>query len=520
MRATIAGLVRRVTSSDARTDGDQVHPLAGYVLSTGLFDPDLYRREAGLDGASDVRAASHYVQVGELEGLRPSASFDPCTYRSMNPDLPAEGTCLLVHYAAHGRAEGRVATWDPVAHVRPGGQAPGNGRSTVLVACHEASRTGAPILAWNLARRLSLDHDVVLAVAHPDGDLLDAFAGVATHVVGPFDHVRLKPPFMRAFGRWLADRFGFDHVVASSVECQPMLVGLAEAGVPIVTLAHEYPVTVDPMEVMRLSLVQSTSVVFDAASQVDAVRATWPDLDGSRWHVRHQGASEIPPDPRRSPAERAAAIEAAVARARGTADVPLVLGLGTVSMRKGVDLFVSCAQALASRLGPGQVRFAWVGHCQDPHPEGPFKVFLDDQAARSGLGEDLVFLDAVDDLAPLYEAAAAVLVPSRLDAFPNTAMDAALARRPVVCFAKANGFADWLADDPRTEFLAVPYLDVAAAASVIAELLDDPAWGEDVGTVLEERARRDFDVGLHLDRLAPVIAQAKAHADGRRTPAG
>jgi glycosyltransferase involved in cell wall biosynthesis len=488
-------------------------PKAHWVLDTGLFDAEGYRDRAGLGAVDDLAAAEHYVSVGERRGLAPNAIFDPDVYADLHREVAGTDIGLLIHYARYGRAEGRLARFEGEAHLRQGAKAFDPGRKTVLLVCHEASRTGAPILGWNLARHLNRDHNLVIAILHPEGDLLDRFVEEASVLVGPFASGHLPWFYMTRVGRLLTERFRFDFAIANSIECEPLLVGLAAANVPTVTLVHEYAASLEPPSRMTAGLMLSTQVVFDVPPQQQSALDLWPGVTTRNQCVFHQGASEVPADSGRASRRTGPgdgpllSVEEAV---RGKDGRPVVLGLGTVSMRKGTDLFVSCAQAVAKKLGAGRVRFVWIGHVPKPHPEGAFMKWLENQVKRSGLGEGLVFLDAVDDLAGAYAAAAVVLVSSRLDPFPNVAMDAALAGVPVICFADANGFADYLAEDERTRALSVPYLDVDAAASTIVDLIGDAGRREAFGAALLDRGHRDFPMERYLERLQPVIDDAKA----------
>ena len=507
--------VRRAMESlrRRRGSGASVSPKAHLVLDTKLFDAQAYRDLAGLGPVSDLVAAEHYVTIGERRGLRPYASFDPLAYADLNREVAKTEMGLLIHYAHYGRTEGRPPCFDPESHLRTGKRPLETTRKTVLLVCHEASRTGAPILAWNLARQLNRNYNLVIAMLHPEGDLLDLFVEECCFLVGPFRAPHLYWFYMSRFTRYLADRFAFDFAIANSIETQPMLIGLAAAQVPTVTLIHEFPNGDAAAARMESGMMLSTEVVFDAASQHRSALQCWPGITTRNQSVFHQGASEVPADPKKPvpnstfEEQRRPTVADAV---RGTGGLPVVLGLGTISMRKGVDLFVSCAQAAVRRLGPGQVRFVWIGHVPQPHPEKYFMDWLDDQVKRSGLSDSIVFLDPVDDLAGAYAAADVVMISSRLDPFPNVAMDAALAGVPVVCFSEANGFADYLAEDPRTASLAVPYLDTDAAGAAIAELLGDPLLRASVGEALKARSRHDFPMERYMARLAPVIAEAKA----------
>ena len=494
-------------------------PKSLWVLETGLFDARHYREAAGLGAVSDLAAAEHYPAVGEAQGLWPNAHFDPAAYADLNREVVGSGMGLLLHYARYGRLEGRIARFDAEADLRPGRRPFVDGRGTVLLVCHEASRTGAPILGWNLARALNRHHNLVIALVGGDGELRDLFVDEAGVVVGPFRKGQLTGFYMARLVRHLAERFDFDFALANSIECLPLLMGLADAGVPTVTLVHEYPSTPAAEARMQLGMMLSQQIVFDATSQHRDALACWPGITPRNQHVFHQGASEVPADPK-APVlseDQKRAKRAKVHRAvRGDGTKPVVLGLGTLSMRKGPDLFVSCAQAAARRLGPAGARYVWIGHTPVPHPEGFYMDWVRDQVKRSGLKADIVFLEPVDDLDGAYEAADAVMISSRLDPFPNVAMDAALAGVPVVCFGEANGFADFLAADPRTAGLAVPFLDVEAAGAALAQLLASPEQRRALGEALRERSLRDFPMARYMERLAPVIDTAKAIAAQER----
>lgn len=509
---TLQFLRRARARLEALASGTQASAKARWVLNTGLFDAKAYKALAGLTGVSDRKAALHYVLVGERQGLRPSAGFDPVHYADGYPDLAGTEMGLLVHYARFGKAEGRIPAFDLDSYIEIGKRPLDPNRTTALVVCHAASRTGAPILGWNLVRALGETHNVV-AVLLEGGELVETFLDDAAVVVGPFKQGALMPLATIRLAAGLDKRFGIDFAIANSIECHPVLGGLAAAFIPAISLVHEFPANVYPHGAMTSGLMMSTQVVFDAEIQRQAALEAWPGVTTLTQYVFHQGASEVPrakrtaSEPEPDPVVRRENLRQLV---RGPANTPVVLGLGTISMRKGVDLFVSCAQAVAGKLGPDGVRFVWIGDVPKPHPEGVYCDWVADQVKRAGLDKTVVFLDPVDDLSGAFAAADVAFSPSRLDPFPNVAMDAALAGVPLVCFERANGFSEFLLADPRTRALVVPYLDAAAAAERVLSLLDDPARRLDLGAVLKARAEADFPMSRYIERLRPVIATAKA----------
>ena len=157
-------------------------------------------------------------------------------------------------------------------------------------------------------------------------------------------------------------------------------------------------------------------------------------------------------------------------RARET----LFLFVGSGFARKGLD---SAIDALAMSAAPSY-RLAVVG--EDRHAKR-----YAERARRAGLGERVIFLGGRDDVRPLYAAADCLLLPSRYDPFPNTALEALAMGLPVLVSSRCGaaevlerGRDGWVceADDPaglarlmREAGDAVDRSDMAPAARASAE---------------------------------------------------
>ena len=129
--------------------------------------------------------------VGERMGFAPSERFDPAYYNDRNPNLGR--SCLLAHYVTHGsgRAAGRSASRQR-SHVDTSRIDPK--RETILVVSHEATRTGAPILAYNIVKRLSPQYNVV-TVLLSGGNIVPAFATVSAcgHRAAATERTGIRP---------------------------------------------------------------------------------------------------------------------------------------------------------------------------------------------------------------------------------------------------------------------------------------------------------------------------------------
>jgi glycosyltransferase involved in cell wall biosynthesis len=448
--------------------------LADRIRTSPFFDATAYadRLKATLD------PAMHYAVIGELLGWLPSREFDPAYYLERYEDIARSGTSPLDHYTEYGQYEGRR----PVPATNRLAFAPlpePRRRATVLVVVHDASRTGAPVLGWNIARRLAKSYDVV-SVLMRGGPLEEHFAAVSTVTVGPMAWEEWQTMDMKRVAERLMVAYNPLYAIANSIETHLLVAALAAFGVPSVALVHEFAGYTRPLAKMRDVLDWATHVVFPAHLVAKSTYTAFPSFAWRRGvHVLAQGRVELPGSrPTRHATDVGTGRDgdgSRLVRPDDSTETFVVLGIGTVHIRKGIDLFLATA-ASARRIAPElRFRFVWIGEGYDPVGDSGYSVYLAEQIVRSDLTETVAILDPVEDLDSAYANADLFFVSSRLDPQPNVAIDAVTRGIPTVCFEGSCGTAEVLSADPDTRALVVPYLDTHAAAEVICRLVHDRA---------------------------------------------
>lgn len=171
----------------------------------------------------------------------------------------------------------------------------------------------------------------------------------------------------------------------------------------------------------------------------------------------------------------------------------LVVGtLGTVSKRKGSDLFLAAAR-LVGRQEPG-AQFRMVG----PLADGPEEAWSRALVA-SARAEGITHSTSREAFSELSEWDLFVL-PSRSDPFPLVVLEAMATGLPVVATA-VDGITEQVTDD--TGLLVQPE-DVCALAEAIVELLRSPVRRAQMGTAARRRVDERFTLvrqAQGLDRL-------------------
>ena len=377
-------------------------------------------------------------------------------------------------------------------------------RRTVLLVSHEASQNGAPVLAFNLVEKFAVRYNVISVLLGPGG-LENAFRNVSTVTIGPFPidirHTdRVHKPILD-----VCRKFAPAFAIVNSIESREALIPLSKAGVPSVLLVHEFVslcMKLDMPTVVR----SAGQMVFSAQRVWEAAVEAFPPLAGRRANIITQGPSRIPREwMDGETADNEGKRIAELMRPLGADDNRVVvIGCGTVDVRKGVDLFISVAAALRRRLPSRRFRFVWVGK----ELNDIFSRLVAAQVDCSGLQEVVTFLGEVNSLESVYAMADIFLLSSRLDPFPNAAIDAMTAGLPVVCFENGSGVAEMLANHAGLKRLVVPYADASSAAEVIEQLSLDDFFRQTTKTAIRDLALSTFDMDRYVARLEQVAERA------------
>jgi len=175
---------------------------------------------------------------------------------------------------------------------------------------------------------------------------------------------------------------------------------------------------------------------------------------------------------------------------------------------KGIAEFVSAARQL--RAEGRKVVFLLAG---DPDPGNPAAV---SKATLQGWVEEGVieWLGHVDDMPVLYGTVDIIALPSYREGLPKSLIEGAACGLPLVA-TDVPGCREVITDGE--DGLLVPVRDSVALAVAIARLVDDTALSARLGAAAREKALREFDERIVIERtlavygeLLPRLAQSQS----------
>lgn len=435
-----------------------------YAFISQHLDVDYYLTQFPERPNQNFDAVHDYVAGGWRQSRRPTLSFCPYFYLAMYSDLRQANVEPFIHFIQHGRAEGRLGRPVWATRFSKGHIDFDPSRPTIMIANHEASRTGAPLVGLNLAAALCDSFNVIIYL-QAAGELEASFYEYATVVVsGRADTLTAEYLFED-----LLDRYNLDCVVLNSAEVGHLARPAGYHGIASVSLVHEFSENTLPRgrtsDIVRFSdfvVVPSMLVRRSTQDEVfDVLGSTAPNIV-----VHPQGKLNFIP-PIDGEAMSSEQFETFLSQ-RASGRTKVVLGAGGVGMRKGVDLFVQTAAEMNKFRN--DVVFVWIGDGYRPNHDINYSVWVSETISRLGMQDIVHIIPAQSNLDSFLARCDVFYLPSRLDPYPNVVIDALDVGLPIVCFDRATGFAEHVTSQ-EIYGRAVTYGDVGEAARALSDLI-------------------------------------------------
>lgn len=180
------------------------------------------------------------------------------------------------------------------------------------------------------------------------------------------------------------------------------------------------------------------------------------------------------------------------------AEARVVCACGSIEARKGTDLFLEVAEKAMANHTTTPVHFIWVGGREAQIHALRKQMKSDSQAAM------IHFVGHQEDVAPYYDASDLFLLTSREDPFPLVMMEAALRKKPIVCFADTGGAPEFVEQDAG---FVVPRFDVDGMAEKVVTLFTSDNLRNRMGAVARQRVLNGHDISVCAPKILSIIQE-------------
>ena len=438
--------------------------------------------------------------------------FDSYFYIHEYDDIRKSNINPLVHFLRHGIFENRSGIIDTKDYIFDGSKIFDSSKQTIFIVSHQASRTGAPLIALALSDSY-LDEFNIINVALSSGDLElgeldDEFKSRC------FKYIKF--PYIPGFARinlvikTILKVHSINAAIVSSVECRPFIESMVFNSIPIVSLIHEYPDYTRPRDKIPRALMESDIVVFPSENLMLSALKNFHEIlqfqqNPNNLLVKAQGYIDLFKDTSNS--ETCFSIRELPGIEKS--DI-IICGAGQIHTRKGVDWFLEvCAyiDKITESKEPEKhprLKYIWLGGGYDQE-DMIISVWFDVFLERTGIKHKFYFPGTVTSVSDVLSSADIFLLTSRLDPFPNVAIEALNADCGIACFENASGTVD-IHHKTDARMVTAPYGDVYGLATEIIENMD---FLMNKNGVNKDISRSYFDFGEYAKFILNAVDIAK-----------
>lgn len=352
----------------------------------------------------------------------------------------------------------------------------------ILFVSHDANRAGAQILLLRFLKLLKNHPHFKFSILLKEGGIIEKeFEEVATTYYWNTRNINTQKSFIGKIADKIFNKNyyqenlfeqlkeqKYDLIVSNTLTNGVILENLSILNVPIITYVHELE-----MGIQQYTSPQSfqytlnyTKFYIACAESVKENLIKNHNIDATKIKV----LPSLLPESALSFVSSKSNILSLKKKYNIPENAFLVGGMGTVDLRKGVDIFLQVANQMKDKK---DIYFLWVG---GQNTEIDYKIFQIDKE-RLALN-NVIFQTSINNPLDFMDAFDLFFVSSREDPYPLVVLEAAMLAKPIICFDKAGGAKDFVENDCG---FVIDYLDVDNAVVKIVELKEDSILRKKMG---------------------------------------
>lgn len=352
----------------------------------------------------------------------------------------------------------------------------------ILFVSHDANRAGAQILLLRFLRLLKENQDFKFSILLKEGGIIESeFTEIAqTYFWKKPKSYGKKSLFTKIYKKFtnkdthkikvleMLKKQNFDLIISNTIANGDILPSLKTLNVPIKTYVHELEMGIQ--QYTKAEFFQNVKAL--SLSFIACAESVKQNLIKN--HQVDTTLIKVLPSLLPESALNYQIDKLANEKLRNQYNIPqnafIIGGMGTVDVRKGVDIFLQVAKKLKFNSA---IFFLWVGGQEN---EIEYKNFQIDKN-RLEL-ENVIFQTSVENPLDFMSIFDVFFVSSREDPYPLVVLEAAMLSKPIICFDKAGGATDFVENDCGA---VIEYLNVDGVVDKIKELKENKALIEQMG---------------------------------------
>ena len=367
----------------------------------------------------------------------------------------------------------------------------------IIIITHALNETGAPILAFNIAKEFKNKDYQVVIVSLSDGPLEEKFTNINVPILSLHQDALSRSLYNpKLFENIVISLYnkGFDKVITNTIISGITVPIFKKYGFNVISLIHEMGMSIslyDMKQGGRDITMYSDKIIFPDKLVYKEFINIFPE-DRKKSVIRPQGLYKTKVE-----------IEKDYNRVYKNYNIPpkskIIMGSGTADFRKGIDLFLSAAQQLIQLEKDFEYHFIWTGKIYNEELENWYLLQLDKYNLKERF-HNVDFIKDKEEYQNLVACSDAFWLTSREDPFPSVMIEALEFGTPVLGF-KNSGGANTLLDDNRG--VLIENFNVNQLAVETDKLLKQP----EVIDAMLNKAQKYIDERLNFKKYISFLEE-------------
>jgi glycosyltransferase involved in cell wall biosynthesis len=380
-------------------------------------------------------------------------------------------------------------------------------KETILIVTHDCSLSGAPIVALNLVQFFKKKYNVIV-LAHNGGVIEKDFISISSF----FAISRLSTKKINLnviLTKLIIRNFKIKFAIVNSIESRHLLSNLSKEYVPTVHLVHEFLTYTRPLRAFPDAIFFADTTVFSSLLTYNNYIESFPFERTNSCEILTQGHCQYN---RLNVSNKFLEFEKnKINKILEINDdkVIKIIGAGYVQYKKGVDLFIDLAASILQNKNLiNKVHFYWVGDGFNPELDLAYSTFLQDQLLRYGIQDKFTFVKETSEFKYLLNKCDIFVLTSRLDPFPNVAIDAMALKIPVLCFDNSTGVAEFLRSNKLDKYCLANYLDLNDLKNKLKILISSKKIRNQLGESFFRASNKAFNFDTYCKNIENIAKKS------------
>ncbi len=363
-------------------------------------------------------------------------------------------------------------------------------RYDLVLAVHDATRTGAPMLALTLCKQFTRRGFNCLVVLKSGGPLVAEFTNYCdtlnlSQAAATDDFLNSELERLLGSGKLLAST----PVFLNTAEFHDLSHIFKRHGFYVISLIHEY--------LSNYPKIARDEILWNSDITVFSAKATYDDAHKHGSFI--SGAKIIPQgllNPDFGSTSKEEGKQFLLENCGISEHSFVILACGTSDQRKGIDLFTLVALNTLNCIDKQNVHFIWIGG----HTPNTFDSFwwAKYDTKQSGIASRVHFVGAQTNLEPYFAGSDLFLMCSRQDPMPCVLHMAQATGLPVVAFQGSGGAEDVLQHGGGK---LVGYGDIRAMSNAIQYYFADKSLRSHDGAVGKKIVSTTYNIDTYAEQL-------------------